>query len=66
MYKIYETLRDERGLSDYAVAKATGIPAPTFTRWKQGVAEPNGWKVKKLAELFGVPMDTFYAEEVKV
>ncbi len=66
MYKIYETLRDERGLTDYKVGKETNISAATFTRWRQGISEPNGHKIKRIADMFGVPMDTFYTEEVKV
>ena len=62
MYQIYADLRDKLGLTDYAVAKQTGIPAATFTRWKQGISKPNFYKIRKLSEFFGVPMEVFVEE----
>lgn len=36
MYEIYCKLRDERGLKDADVVKATGITKSTFSDWKSG------------------------------
>lgn len=61
MYEKYVTLRDAKGMSDYAVAKETGITRSTFTDWKNGRSTPKPEKVMKLAKLFGVSLEYFYA-----
>ena len=50
MYQNYTKLRDERNLSDYAVAKNTGIPQSTFTDWKTGRSAPKMEKLIKVEE----------------
>ena len=62
MYEKYVRIRNERGVRDADVAKATGIPAPTFSDWKKGRSEPKGEKLYKIATYFGVPMEYFYKE----
>lgn len=57
MYAKYVKLRDERGLSDYAVAAATGINASTFSDWKSGRSKPKIEKLLKLAAFFEVPIE---------
>lgn len=57
MYEIYERLRDERGLSDYAIAKELGIGRSTFSEWKKGDYTPKYDKLKKIADYFGVSTD---------
>lgn len=57
MYEKYAKLRDEKGVTDYAVAKATGIGASTFSDWKSERSEPKIDKLKKIAEYFGVTID---------
>ena len=54
MYEIYVTLRDEKGVKDATVAKATGIGKSTFSDWKNGRSAPKGEKLKKIADYFGV------------
>lgn len=54
MYEIYVYLRDEKGVKDATVAKATGIGKSTFSDWKNGRSAPKGEKLKKIAEYFGV------------
>ncbi len=61
MYKIYAELRDGRGLTDYAVAKALGFPSGMFTNWKKGRYTPKVDKIKKIAEFFGVPLERLVA-----
>ena len=57
MYDIYAKLRDERGLTDYSVAKETGILAQTLYDWKSGRSTPKIDKMVKIAKLFGVTID---------
>lgn len=57
MYQNYVKLRDERNLTDYAVAKDTGVPRSTFTDWKRGRCTPKVEKLMKLADYFGVSID---------
>lgn len=57
MYENYAKLRDERGLSDYAVAKDLGIGRSTFSEWKRGDYTPKFDKLKKIADYFGVTTD---------
>ena len=59
LYKIYAQLRDERKLSDYQVAKATGIATSTFSSWKAGTYKPKLDKIKKIADYFGVSIEAF-------
>lgn len=63
MYSEYAKLRDERGLTDYRVSKDTGVPTATLSDWKQGVYTPKADKMLKLAEYFGVPVETLIKKE---
>lgn len=63
MYQNYTKLRDERNLSDYAVAKNTGIPQSTFTDWKTGRSAPKMEKLIKIADFLGVSIDELVREE---
>lgn len=57
MYDIYVQLRDERGVKDSDVARATGISKSTFSDWKNGRSSPKKEKLQKIAEYFGVSVD---------
>ena len=57
MYSIYAELRDRYGLSDYAVAKETGVGRSTLSDWKTGKHIPNRENMKKIADFFHVSMD---------
>lgn len=59
MYKIYEKLRDAKGLTDYRVSQDTAIPRSCFADWKAGRSVPKVDKLMKLADYFGVPLETF-------
>lgn len=67
MYKIYEQLRNERGLTDYAVAKETGIPVSSIYDWKQR-SEKNSnatmslGAITKIAAALNVPIESFVKE----
>ena len=54
MYEKYVALRDKKGVTDYAVATATGISQSTFSDWKSGRSKPKIEKLLKIAEFFGV------------
>lgn len=57
MYEKYAQLRDKKGVTDYAVANATGIGASTFTDWKSGRSKPKVEKLAKIAEYLGVHIE---------
>ena len=57
MYDIYANLRDQRGLTDYQVSKATGLGRSTFTDMKKGKHAPSISTIKKLADYFGVSVE---------
>lgn len=59
MYEKYASLRDKKGLTDYRVAKDTGITKSTFTDWKTGRSNPKLYKLKILAQYFTVPIEYF-------
>ena len=54
MYDIYARLRDERGMTDYSVAKETGVSTSTLSSWKTGRYTPKIDKLMLIAKLFNV------------
>ncbi len=56
-YSAYQAIRDEKHLSDYAVAKETGIATATISSWKQGVYEPKVDKLTAIAQFLDVPLE---------
>lgn len=63
MYQRYAELRNKRGVTDYEVAKNTGISTSTLTNWKYGRYNPKFDKLMALAKYFGVPVEYFAEEE---
>lgn len=57
-YQIFDRLLKERETTVYRIAKETGIPASTFTDWKNGRSVPKADKMLKIANFFGVSLDT--------
>lgn len=53
-YKIYEMLRNAKGLRDKHVADATGITPSTFSDWKSGRSVPKLDKIMKIAKFLQV------------
>ena len=53
----YEALKVKKGVSDYQVAKDTGIPRSTLSEWNAGKYIPKADKLLKLAEYFGVSIE---------
>lgn len=62
MYSKYVELRDKKGVTDYAVAQATGIGKSTFSDWKSGRSKPKVEKLQKIADYFGVSIEKLLAE----
>ena len=62
MYQRYAELRNKRGVTDYEVAKNTGISTSTLTNWKYGRYNPKFDKLMALAKYFSVPVE-YFAEE---
>ena len=62
MYEKYLELRDSMGISDYEVAKSTGIGSSTFSDWKSGRSKPGTEKLFKIAKFFGVTIEYFIEE----
>ena len=58
MYQKYAELRDKAGVTDYEVAKNTGVSTATLTNWKYGRYTPKADKIEKIADYFGVPLET--------
>ena len=57
MYEIYCKIRDERGLKDADVVRATGITKSTFSDWKSGRSNPKNDKLAKIADFLGVSVE---------
>lgn len=64
LYEKYAQLKKMKGVSDYKVAKETGITRSTFTDWKNGVSIPKAPKIQKIAIFFNVSIGYFYDEGV--
>jgi len=63
MYADYARLRDENGVTDYRVAKDTGIPKSTFSDWKSNRSKPKVEKLIKIANYFGVGVEELLQTE---
>lgn len=57
-YESFEKLLEAKGTSVYRVSKATGIAPSTFSDWKSGRSTPKADKMSKLADYFGISLDT--------
>jgi transcriptional regulator with XRE-family HTH domain len=59
LYRNFERLLNERGITAYRVAKDTKISTVTLSDWKKGKYTPKLDKIAKIANYFGVPLDEF-------
>lgn len=64
MYEKFAKLLEDRGVTAYQVAKATGISPTTLSEWKNGKYVPKADKLMMIAQFFNVPLDYFYDSEV--
>lgn len=62
MYSRYAKFRDQQRLTDYKVAKATGIATSTISDWKRGLTTPKYDKMKAIAEILGVTVQDLMEE----
>lgn len=62
MYEIFERLLKERNVTATEVSRATGVPRSSFTDWKKGRSTPKADKLQKIADYFGVPLETFTSD----
>ena len=63
MYKKFAELLERQGVTAYRVSKETGIPANTFTDWKNGRSKPKFDKLMALAKYFEVQVEYFAVNE---
>ena len=66
-YENYAKIRDAKGLTDYAVSRATGVSTATMTNWKQTMQPGQGYtpkldKLLAIARFLEVPLDELIAE----
>ncbi|WP_270624207.1 helix-turn-helix domain-containing protein [[Clostridium] symbiosum] len=52
-------MRERAGVTDYEVAKRTGVSTVTLTNWKYGRYNPKFDKLLAIARYFGVPVEYF-------
>ena len=57
LYEKYAPLRGEKGVTDYWVAKETGIATATLSSWKQGIYTPKLDKIVLIANVLDVPLE---------
>ena len=65
MYKKYVELRDKKNVTDYQVAKGTGINPSVFTHWKNKIYTPKIDKLQVIANYFDVPV-TYFLENKQI
>ena len=61
-YENYVRIRDERGMSDADVARASGVAPTTLSAWKTAYT-PKLPKLKAIAHSLGVTLDQLITEE---
>jgi DNA-binding XRE family transcriptional regulator len=59
-----KTLRNEKGLSQEQVAQAIGVSRPTYTAIEAGKQKLDLEEAKKLADLFGIDVDTLLSGNI--
>jgi transcriptional regulator with XRE-family HTH domain len=55
--KSIRELREERGWSQFELAVQAGVTPGTVGNWERGKTEPRATQLRRLAKVFGVPMD---------
>ena len=65
-YEKFEQLLRIKNTSVYRVSKETGIPASTFSDWKNGRSTPKTEKLSKIARFFDVSLDYFFGNDREI
>jgi transcriptional regulator with XRE-family HTH domain len=63
LYEKFAALLQKQSITTYRVSKDTGIPANTFTDWKNGRSKPKADKLAVLAKYFGVSIEYFLEQD---
>jgi len=61
-YQNYDALKQEHGVKDVDVSRATGVSSTTLSEWKKGLYLPSVLKLKPIADFFGVSLDELVKE----
>lgn len=56
-------LQDQRGESNYRLAKILGVSQSSVANWREGKSKPMKIYIEKLAEHFGCTVDDLLKEE---
>jgi len=62
MYKDFEEILKEKGISAYSVAKEIHISQGILSSWKAGKSSPNNATLWKIANYLDVPMEMLMSE----
>jgi len=65
VYEKFAVLLKKHEVTAYRVSKETGIPANTFTDWKNGRSKPKFDKLMALAKYFDISVEYFAEEDPK-
>ena len=57
MHEIFVDLLQQRGITPYQVAKATGVSNGCLSDWKRGRSTPKYEALSKIADYFGVSVE---------
>jgi transcriptional regulator with XRE-family HTH domain len=63
--KRLHNLRTARGMSQMELAEALGVAFQQVQKYETGVNMASPWKLCRLAEIFGVPVASFFEAESK-
>jgi transcriptional regulator with XRE-family HTH domain len=65
IHMLIKELREKNGFSQSFVAQELGFSRPTYIQMEKGEREPVISELKKIADIFGVPLEMFFAEDQK-
>lgn len=63
-YARFEALLYQYKTTVYRVSKETGIAPSTFSDWKSGRSTPKADKLRRIADHFGISIDSLYGSEI--
>jgi DNA-binding XRE family transcriptional regulator len=61
--EILKALRARKNLTMQRLAKEIGVTLSSVSKWKNGTTQPREANIRKMAEVFDVPLETFYETE---
>ena len=63
MYRRFEQLMNDRGMTHYQVWRATGVAQSSLSGWRRGISVPTAANLIKIAALFDVTVPYLLGEE---